>query len=74
MIFLLKKVDNILKQTIASFNCRLKEDEEAFRDTVPTIKNLAKYCFEKIKVQAPSPSQLDKVRLFASDHLWVGYG
>ena len=75
MILPLEKVDNILKQTIAPLDHRyLNEDVEAFRDTVPTTENLAKYCFEKIKVQLPPPSQLDKVRLFESDHLWVDYG
>lgn len=76
MIMNLQSVDEILKNVTSPLHHRyLNQDVEEFKSTVPTTENLAKYCFEKIQEQLPDPSvQLDKVRLYETEDLWVDYG
>ena len=76
MIMNLKEVDHILQQVSSSLDHKhLNNDLEEFKDKVPTTENIARYCFEKISEKlGPPPLQLNKVRLFESEDLWVDYG
>lgn len=74
MVINLQEVDHILKQVIAPLDHQhLNHDLEEFKEKVPTTENLAQYCFKKVREKLNSV-QIDKVRLFEGEDLWVDYG
>jgi 6-pyruvoyltetrahydropterin/6-carboxytetrahydropterin synthase len=74
MVINLVDVDKILVEVTEPLDHHhLNKDVPEFAEVVPTTENIAKYCFEKIKVLLPSDVKLEKVRLYEADNLWVDY-
>ncbi len=74
MVLNLVDVDKILKNVTEKLDHKfLNEDIEAFKETVPTTENVAKYCYENICSLCPSDIKISKVKLFENSELWVEY-
>ncbi len=74
MVINLVEVDQILKTVTDPLDHHhLNFDVPEFSKIVPTTENIAKYCFEKIKDLLPREVNLEKVRLYEAEDLWVDY-
>jgi 6-pyruvoyltetrahydropterin/6-carboxytetrahydropterin synthase len=74
MVMNLVEIDKILKEVIDPMDHHhLNFDLEAFKNTVPTTENVAKYSFEEIKRRLPSLVKLERVRLFENENLWADF-
>lgn len=77
MIVNLSEVDAILKKiTDPLDHHHLNYDVPAFRDTVPTTENIARYLYHEMEqsLARDQSLRLHKVRLYEYDDLWVDYG
>ena len=74
MVMNLVDVDNILKTVTDPLDHHhLNFDIPAFKETVPTTENIAKYCFENCLKLIPSGIKLVRARLYETDTLWSDY-
>jgi 6-pyruvoyltetrahydropterin/6-carboxytetrahydropterin synthase len=74
MVINLAEVDRILKEVIDPLDHHhLNFDVPAFKDIVPTTENLARYCFEEVLKRLPSPTKLERARIYECDTLWADY-
>ncbi len=74
MVINLVDVDHILKEVITPMDHHhLNLDVKAFKDVIPTTENIAKYCFEEIKVRLPSTVKVERVRVYEGENLWADY-
>ncbi|MCB0343431.1 MAG: 6-carboxytetrahydropterin synthase [Pseudobdellovibrionaceae bacterium] len=76
MIINMADFDQILKEAVKPLDHRfLNKDVPYFFNTVPTLENIAVYCFERISESLkPTSLQLLKVRVYEGDDVWVDYG
>lgn len=74
MVMNLVDVDQILKNVVDPLDHQhLNFDVPAFKDTVPTTENIAKFCFDEIAKQMPPNVKLVRARLFETENLWADY-
>jgi 6-pyruvoyltetrahydropterin/6-carboxytetrahydropterin synthase len=67
-------VDRILKEVTDPLDHQhLNFDVPAFKETVPTTENIAKYCFTEVSSRLPRGVKLVRARLFENDSLWADY-
>lgn len=77
MVVNLRDVDEWLKAVTQPLDHHfLNDDVPFFKHLVPTVENIARFCFEELqlKVSQHQPQlKLFKVRLYESDDLWIDY-
>ena len=72
MIINLRDLDQLLKESVSTLDHHfINSDVPEFKEQVPTTENLALYCFDRTQSLLPNSIQLDRVRLYETEELWV---
>lgn len=77
MIVTVKELDALLQEVVSQLDHRfLNEDVPYFKATLPTVENIARYCYQFLEPMfaARRSLRLARVRLYESDSTWADVG
>ena len=72
MIINMSELDSKLQKVVEPLDHHfLNTDVDEFKSRVPTLENIARYCFKNLKQEFDEPIQLDSIRLYEDSETWV---